>query len=178
MVPASQLGFCSESGQSPDWSPELGCSDSLQRTLPQESHPRHGSQSLTLELGAPTPISLNSAQTSNDTGSLDNPHKAAWASISRQAGGSQLLHFERKVSERYISPYSLVASVRQKVVIGKGRNLSPSAVTGGREHIHKTQESRKHSLHSSPLCPELPQELGRTRKLALLLPSQTPECLC
>ena len=37
--------------------------------------------------------------------------------------------------------------MRQKVVIGKGRNLSPSAVTGGREHIHKTQESRKHSLH-------------------------------
>ena len=75
MVPASQLGFCSESGQSPDWSPELGHSDPLQRTLPQESHPRQGSQSLTLEPGAPTPISLNSAQTSNDTGSLDNPIK-------------------------------------------------------------------------------------------------------
>ena len=59
----------------PDWSPELGHSNPLQRTLPQESHPRQGSQSLTLEPGAPTPISLNSAQTSNDTGSLDNPIK-------------------------------------------------------------------------------------------------------
>ena len=67
--------------------------------------------------------------------------------------------------------------MRQKVAMGKGRSVT-HAVTGGREHMHKTQESRKHSLHSSPLCPELPRELGRTGKLALLLPSQTPECLC
>ena len=67
--------------------------------------------------------------------------------------------------------------MRQKVAMGKGRSVT-HAVMGGREHMHKTQESRKHSLHSSPLCPELSRELGRTGKLALLLPSQTPECLC
>lgn len=51
----------------------------------------------------------------------------------------------------------------EKVAMGKGRNLPPSAVTGGREHLRDTGE-HKTLPHSSPLCPELPSGAGSPRK--------------
>lgn len=68
-----------------------------------------------------------------------------------------------KVSERYISPYSLVASGRQKVAMGKGRNLSPSAVTGGREHIRDTGEHKTLATLIS-FVPRAPSGAGSHRK--------------
>lgn len=133
-------------------------------------------QSLTLELELPPPLAST----------LLKPPvtQAAWTIPIKQPGhqypgkevGRCFSVLHGKVSERYIYTYSLQASGRQKVAMGKGRNLPPSAVTGGRgaHSIESTNTRHTHLL----FVPRAPRELARTGKLALLLPSQTPKCLC